>query len=166
MTEAHTYNVLFLCTGNSARSIMAEVLLNRVGRGRFQAFSAGSHPKGDVHPLTLHVLQEFGESTEGVRSKSWDEFSRPDSPSLDFVLTVCSKAAAEQCPIWTGQPMTAHWGIDDPVAAGGSGSDRRSAFWHAYRELHTRIRLFTGLQLERLDRIDIQRALKRIGQAK
>ena len=165
MAEAHIYNALFLCTGNSARSILAEVLLNRLGRGRFRAFSAGSHPRGHVHPFTLRLLEELRESTEGLRSKSWDEFANPGSPELDFVFTVCSKAAGEECPVWPGQPVTAHWGIDDPAAAEGSELERLRAFRRAYNELQTRIRLFTSLRLELLDRLALQRELTKIGDA-
>jgi protein-tyrosine-phosphatase len=163
MTEEHTYDVLFLCTGNSARSIIAEVLLNRIGRGRFRAFSAGSHPRGEVHPLTLKVLEEAGESTEGLRSKGWDELARPAAAPLDFVFTVCSKAAGEQCPVWPGQPMTAHWGIDDPAAVQGSEAERLRAFHRAYTDLQTRVRLFTSLRLELLDRLALQHEIRRIG---
>jgi len=166
MTEGPTYNVLFLCTGNSARSIIAEVLLNRIGRGRFRAFSAGSHPRGEVHPLTLKVLEEAGESTEGLRSKGWDELARPEAAPLDFVFTVCSKAAGEQCPVWPGQPMTAHWGIDDPAAVEGTEAERLRAFHRAYTDLQTRIRLFTSLRLELLDRLALQQEIRRIGEAK
>ncbi|MET0154467.1 MAG: arsenate reductase ArsC [Candidatus Binatia bacterium] len=156
---------MFLCTGNSARSIFAEVLLNRIGQGRFRAFSAGSHPKGDVHPLTLSVLAEFRESTEGLRSKDWDEFAKPDSPRLDFAFTVCSKAAGKQCPLWPGQPMTAHWGVDDPAAAVGSDAERLRAFRAAYRTLQARIRLFTSLRVELLDRLTLQREIRKIGES-
>ena len=166
MTEGHTYNVLFLCTGNSARSIIAEVLLNRIGRGRFRAFSAGSHPRGEVHPLTLKLLEEAGESTEGLRSKGWNELARPEAAPLDFVFTVCSKAAGEQCPVWPGQPMTAHWGIDDPAAVQGSEAERLRAFHRAYTDLQTRIRLFTSLRLELLDRLALQHEIRRIGDTK
>jgi len=145
MNEPGTYNVLFLCTGNSARSILAEALLNRIGEGRFRAFSAGSHPKEEVHPLTLKVLEEFGESIDGLRSKSWDEFAGPDSPPLHFVFTVCSKAAGEQCPIWAGQPVTAHWSVDDPAAVVGSEAERLRAFRETYRILQKRIRLLVSL---------------------
>jgi protein-tyrosine-phosphatase len=165
MNEPRAYNVLFLCTGNSARSILAEVLLNRIGKERFRAFSAGSHAKAEVHPLTLKVLEEFGESIDGLRSKSWDEFARPDSPPLHFVFTVCSKAAGEQCPIWPGQPMTAHWDIDDPAAVGGSETQRVGAFREAYRILQTRIRLFTSLRIELLDRLTLMREIGRIGES-
>jgi protein-tyrosine-phosphatase len=164
MTEPRIYNVLFLCTGNSARSIFAEVLLDRIGRGRFRAFSAGSHPKGAVHPLTVKVLQEFGESIEGLRSKDWSEFAKPGNPPLHFVFTVCSKAAGEQCPIWPGQPMTAHWGVDDPAAVEGSEAERLRAFREAYRTLQTRVRLFTSLRVELLDRLTLQREIRKIGE--
>jgi arsenate reductase (thioredoxin) len=165
MNEPPSHDVLFLCTGNSARSIMAEVLLNRIGKGRFRAFSAGSHPKGEVHPLTVKVLQEFGESIDGLHSKSWDEFAKSDSPPLHFVFTVCGKAAGEQCPIWLGQPMTAHWGLDDPAAVAGSEAERLRAFREVYRILQRRIRLFTSLQLEHPDRLALQREIRKIGQS-
>src|SRR5262245_25936293 len=165
MTERRIYNVLFLCTGNSARSIFAEVLLNRIGKGGFRAFSAGSHPKGEVHPLTVEILEEFGESTKGLRSKDWEEFAKPDSPRLDFVFPVCSRAAGEQCPIWRGQPMTAHWGVDDPAAAVGSDAERLRAFREAYHTLQARIRLFTSLRVELLDRLTLQREIRTIGES-
>lgn len=158
-----SYNVLFLCTGNSARSIMAEALLNYWGRGRFKAFSAGSHPKAEVHPLTLETLERSHLPTEGARSKSWNEFSRPDSPPLDFVFTVCGNAAREQCPYWPGQPMTAHWGVEDPVASEGSKQVRARAFQRALRELDARIKLFTSLPFEKLDRMALQERLHDIG---
>jgi protein-tyrosine-phosphatase len=164
--EERTYNVLFLCTGNSARSIMAEVLLNRIGAGRFRAFSAGSQPRGEVNPLTLKTLQEFGESTEGLRSKSWDEFSIPEAPHLDFVFTVCANAAREQCPFWPGQPTTAHWGVDDPAAVEGSEAEKLRAFQAAYHALQTRIRLFSSLRIKLLDRLALQREVRRIGETK
>jgi arsenate reductase (thioredoxin) len=157
------YNVLFLCTGNSARSIMGEVLLNFWGRGRFRAFSAGSHPKGQVHPLALDVLERSHLPTEGLRSKSWSEFATPDAPPLDFVFTVCGNAAQEQCPFWPGQPVTAHWGVDDPAAAEGSDEDRRRAFRRAFRELDARTKLFVSLPLESLDRLTLQKKLDEIG---
>jgi len=158
------YNVLFLCTGNSARSVMGEALINHWGRDRFRGFSAGSHPKGAVHPLTLEVLQRYRLPTRGLRSKSWDEFAKPDSPPLDFVFTVCDRAAAEVCPLWPGQPMTAHWGIEDPAAVEGSDEVRARAFNRAFRELDARIKIFTSLRLELLDRLTLQRKLDEIGQ--
>ena len=162
MANDRTYNVLFLCTGNSARSIIAEALLNRLGAGRFRAFSAGSHPKGDVHPLTLKVLEELGEPTAGLRSKGWEEFAAPGAVPLDFVFTVCSKAAGEACPVWPGQPTTAHWSIEDPAAVEGSEPERLRAFHRAYTDLQTRIRLFTSLGIEVLDRLALQREVRRI----
>jgi len=156
-------NVLFLCTGNSARSIMAEALLNHRGRGRFRAFSAGSHPKGEVHPMALEMLRQFRVPAEDVRSKSWDEFAQPGAPSLNFVFTVCDRAAAEVCPFWPGQPMTAHWGIADPAAVNGSEEEQRCAFRKAFRELDTRIKIFTALRLELLDRVALQKQLDDIG---
>jgi protein-tyrosine-phosphatase len=160
------YNVLFLCTGNSARSIMAEALLKHWGRQRFRAFSAGSHPKGEVHPLALDALQRMHISTEGLRSKSWDEFATPDSPPLDFVFTVCDKAASEICPVWPGQPMTAHWGIVDPAAAEGTQQEQERAFSVALRELDARLKIFSNLRLEMLDRLSLQRELDEIGKAR
>jgi len=165
MTE-RIYNVLFLCTGNSARSIMAEVLLNYWGRSRFRAFSAGSHPKGEVHQLALDVLTRNRLSVEGLRSKSWDEFSNPDAPPLDFVFTVCDNAAAEVCPTWPGQPMTAHWGIHDPASVEGTQEEKERAFNKAFRELDARIKIFTSLRLELLDRLSLQRALDEIGETR
>src|SRR4029450_13251720 len=144
------YNVLFLCTGNSARSIMAEALLNFWGHGRFNAFSAGSRPKGEVHPLALEILERSHLPAEGVRSKSWNEFARPGAPKLDFVFTVCGNAAKEQCPYWPGQPMTAHWGIDDPAAVEGTPDEQRRAFQRALRELDARIKLFISLPFDSL----------------
>lgn len=156
-------NVLFLCTGNSARSIMAEVIMNRVGAGKFKAYSAGSHPKGEVHPRTLALLRSNNYGTEGLRSKGWEEFSGPDAPALDFVFTVCDDAAGEVCPIWPGQPMTAHWGIPDPAAATGNEAQIALAFADAYRTLYNRITLFTSLPLASLDRLSLQRRLDAIG---
>jgi arsenate reductase len=156
-------NVLFLCTGNSARSIMAESLLNYWGRGRFKAHSAGSKPKGQVHPLTLAVLEQTHLPTEGLHSKSWDEFSRSGAPKLDFVFTVCGNAAKEQCPFWPGQPMTAHWGVDDPAVAEGSREQQLRAFHRALRELDARIKLFINLPIESLDRMSLQEKLRQIG---
>jgi arsenate reductase len=158
-----TYNVLFLCTGNSARSVMAEALLNHWGGGRFRAFSAGSHPKGEVHPMTLATLERSHLPTRELRSKSWDEFSTPDAPPLDFVFTVCGNAAREQCPHWPGQPMTAHWGVDDPAAAEGTEDQRLRAFQRALRELDARIKLFISLPIESLDRLALQERLHQIG---
>lgn len=158
-----THNVLFLCTGNSARSILAEALLNYRGQGHYQAFSAGSQPKGQVHPLTLETLQRHHVPFEAVRSKSWNEFAAPDAPLMDFVFTVCDNAAGETCPIWPGQPITAHWGIGDPAAVDGTDEERRRAFTKAFRELDTRIQLFTSLPLARLDRLAIKREVDQIG---
>jgi len=158
------YNVLFLCTGNSARSIIAEALLNHWGRGRFQAHSAGSHPKGQVHPLALETLRRARVPFDNPRSKSWDEFATPDAPPLDFVFTVCDNAAQEICPIWPGQPMTAHWGIADPAAVHGSDEEKERAFARALRELDARLKIFTSLRLEALDRLALQRQLNEIGQ--
>jgi arsenate reductase len=157
------HNVLFLCTGNSARSIMAEVLLNFWGRERFQAFSAGSQPKGQVHPLALEALERSHLPTDGLRSKSWNEFASPDAPPLHFVFTVCGNAAREQCPHWPGQPMTAHWGVDDPAAFEGPDEHKRRAFHRALRELDARIKLFTNLRLESLDALALKRQLDQIG---
>lgn len=162
MTE-HAYNVLFLCTGNSARSILAECILNREGRGRFRAFSAGSHPKGQVHPFALELLNKMNHPTAGLRSKSWDEFATPDAPALDFVFTVCDNAASEVCPFWPGQPMTAHWGVPDPAAAEGSDAERHLAFADAYRMLSNRISIFTNLPMQSLDRLTLQKRLDEIG---
>lgn len=158
------FNVLFLCTGNSARSIMAEALLNFWGRGRFQAFSAGSHPKGEVHPLALDVLNRNRVPSERARSKSWDEFAAPGAPPLDFVFTVCDNAAHEVCPVWPGQPMTAHWGIHDPAAVEGTDDEKLRAFNRAFRELDARLKLFTSLRLEMLDRMALKRQLDAIGE--
>lgn len=157
------YNVLFLCTGNSARSIMAEVILNRFGRGRFRAYSAGSYPKETVHPLTLKLIEQLDLPTEGLRSKNWDEFAGPNAPHMDFVFTVCDQAAQEPCPVWPGQPVTAHWGTPDPALAEGDKAQRMQAFRAAYRELEKRIQLFVNLPLKRLDRIRLQRELDQIG---
>jgi len=157
------YNVLFLCTGNSARSIMAEALLNYWGKGRFHAFSAGSFPKGEVHPLALATLERNRLPTDHLRSKSWNEFSSADAPPMQFVFTVCDNAAAEVCPVWPGQPMTAHWGIEDPAAVSGSDEDKARAFTKAFRELDARIKIFTSLRLEMLDRMALQRQLNEIG---
>ncbi|MEZ5832437.1 MAG: arsenate reductase ArsC [Dongiaceae bacterium] len=162
MTE-HAYNVLFLCTGNSARSILAECILNREGQGRFKAFSAGSHPKGQVHPFALELLKKMSYPTAGLRSKCWDEFVGPDAPHLDFVFTVCDNAANEVCPIWPGQPMSAHWGVPDPAAVEGKEAERRFAFVDAYRMLHNRISIFASLPIRSLDRMSLQKRLDEIG---
>lgn len=159
-------NVLFLCTGNSARSILAETLLNHMGKGRFRAYSAGSFPKGEVHPMTLQLLQSLNLPTEGLRSKSWDEFAREGAPVMDFVFTVCDQAAGEVCPLWPGQPITAHWGIPDPAAVKGSEAQRMNAFRTAYRLLSTRIQLFTSLRLDNLDRMAAKREADKIGRPK
>jgi len=158
-----TYHVLFLCTGNSARSILAEAILDRLGAGRFHAHSAGSHPRGRVHPMAIEVLQERGFETSGLRSKSWDEFAEPDAPPLDFVFTVCDNAAGEACPAWPGQPMTAHWGVDDPAAFEGPEHEQRFAFRRAYLELERRIELLTSLNVDSLDRLSLQARLDAIG---
>jgi protein-tyrosine-phosphatase len=157
------YNVLFLCTGNSARSIVAECLLNRIGAGHFKAYSAGSAPKGAVHPLALKLLERQGFETAGLRSKSWDEFAKPGAPTLDFVFTVCDNAAKEACPVWPGQPMTAHWGIPDPAAAEGSEPERHVAFADAYRMLNNRIGIFVSLPFASLDKLSMQQRLDAIG---
>lgn len=157
------YNVLFLCTGNSARSILAEALLNRMGQGRFRAYSAGSFPKGKVHAQALALLDELGFETEGLRSKSWDEFAGPGAPKMDFIFTVCDSAAAEVCPIWPGQPMSAHWGIPDPAAATGTEAERMKAFRQAFNTLKRRIELFASLPLASLDRMSLKRRMDEIG---
>jgi arsenate reductase (thioredoxin) len=157
-------NVLFLCTGNSARSIMAEALLQRRGRGRFRAFSAGSQPKGAVHPLAREVLRRGHHPLEGFRSKSWNEFSGPGAPRLDFVFTVCGNAARETCPVWPGRPIGAHWGIDDPAVAEGSEEEKLRAFQSAYLELDARIQLFVALPLDTLDPLALKKRLHEIGQ--
>jgi arsenate reductase (thioredoxin) len=158
-----TYNVLFLCTGNSARSILAEAILNKEGGGRFRAYSAGSFPKSHVHPAALKLLEELGYSTEGFRSKSWDEFVPPGAPALDFVFTVCDNAAGEVCPIWPGQPVTAHWGIEDPAAVEGEGQAR--AFRSAYFALQRLIQLFLALPLDSTDQLSLQTKLREIGRS-
>ena len=157
------YNVLFLCTGNSARSIIGEALLNHWGKGKFRAFSAGSFPKGEVHPLALELLQALHLPIDGARSKSWSEFAAPDAPAMDFVITVCDQAASEVCPIWPGQPITAHWGIPDPAAATGTVEERRAAFREACRRLDARIKLFVALPLDKLDRLMLKQEAERIG---
>ena len=164
MTD-HVFNVLFLCTGNSARSVLAESILNREGKGRFRAFSAGSHPKGQVHPFAIDLLKKMNHPTAGLRSKSWDEFAEPGAPQLDFVFTVCDNAANEVCPIWPGQPMTAHWGLPDPAAAEGTDAEKHLAFADAYRMLLNRISIFTSLPMRSLDRLSLQKRLDEIGRS-
>ena len=163
METDREFNVLFLCTGNSARSIMAEVLLNHLGKDRFHAFSAGSHPRGSVHPLALETLKRNHLPIEGLRSKTWGEFAQPAAPRLDFVFTVCDRAAEETCPIWPGQPMTAHWGIEDPAAVEGTIEQQERAFTLAFRALDARLRLFTSLPIQSLDSLALQRQLSAIG---
>lgn len=160
---ASVYNVLFLCTGNSARSILAEVLINHWGKGRFRGFSAGSMPKGEVHPMALELLRSLRLPTEGLRSKSWSEFAKPGAPVMDFVFTVCDQAANEVCPVWPGQPIVAHWGVPDPAAVEGSEAARRAAFYDAYRRLDARIKIFVSLPLDKLDRLMLKREADRIG---
>ena len=164
--ERRPLNVLFLCTGNSARSIMAEVILNRAGQGNFRAFSAGSHPKGEIHPYALDLLRKLHYDVSGLRSKSWLEFSSSDTPKLDFVFTVCDNAAAEVCPVWPGQPMTAHWGVPDPAVVTGNEAERRYAFADTLRMLTNRINIFVSLPLDKLDQLSLQRRLDAIGQTK
>ncbi len=162
MTD-RTYNVLFLCTGNSARSILGEALLNSLGQGRFRAFSAGSHPGGRVNPFALELLAKNGLPTQGLRSKSWDEFAAPGSPAFDFIFTVCDSAAAETCPVWPGHPMSAHWGIPDPAAVEGEDEAKRKAFRDAFVRLQRRISLLANLPLQSLDKLSLQKRLSEIG---
>jgi arsenate reductase (thioredoxin) len=157
------FNVLFLCTGNSARSIMAEAILNSLGKVKFKAFSAGSHPTYRINPYTLELLDKNGIQTKGLRSKDWSEFSRPGAPFMHFVFTVCGQAAAETCPVWPGQPMTAHWGVHDPAAVEGNEETKRKAFLKAYTELYRRISLFTALPFEALDKLALKAKLDEIG---
>jgi protein-tyrosine-phosphatase len=159
-----TYNVLFLCTGNSARSIIAETILNRLGQGRFRAHSAGSRPTGQIHPYAVDLLKNVGFDTDGLRSKSWDEFAAPGAPPLDFVFTVCDDAASEECPHWPGQPMTAHWGMPDPAAARGNEAERRLAFADTLRMLSNRISIFVSLPIRSLDMMSLQKRIDEIGQ--
>jgi arsenate reductase len=161
------YNVLFLCTHNSARSLMAEAILNNlaVNRGAFKAFSAGSHPSGKPNPFALAQIQSAGLSVAGLRSKDWDEFAKPDAPKLDFVFTVCDNAANEVCPVWPGQPMTAHWGLPDPAGVEGSEEVKRKAFFTTFTQLSNRISLFVSLPMQKLDRLSLQAALKDIGKS-
>ena len=165
MTSDRIYNVLFLGTTNSARSIFAEVLLNRWGQGRFKGFSAGSHPKGALNALALELLRSRGLPTEGLHSKSWDQFAQPDAPRLDFVFTVCDTAAGEVCPYWPGEPMTAHWGIEDPASTEGTDLDKRRAFLRVFQTLEARIKLFSMLSVHSLDRIRLQDHVNDIGRA-
>ena len=158
-----TFNVLFLCTGNTARSILAEALLNAMAGTRFDAFSAGSHPKGTVNPYAIELLQKNRLPTQDLRSKSWNEFAQPGAPQLDFVFTVCDNAAGEVCPVWPGQPMTAHWGMDDPAAVEGSDEQKRRAFFKAYTELSHRLSIFVSLPMDKLDRLSLQKRLDAIG---
>lgn len=163
MTDGRVYNVLFLCTGNSARSILAEVLIEHWGKGRFNGYSAGSFPKGAVHPLALEELERHHLPIAGLRSKSWNEFGRPGAPVMDFVFTVCDQAAGETCPAWPGNPVTAHWGVSDPAAVDGIEAERRSAFRDAYLALENRIKIFVALPIDRLDRLAIKRQVDEIG---
>jgi protein-tyrosine-phosphatase len=162
--DRRAFNVLFLCTGNTARSIMAEVMLNAMGHGRFRTYSAGSRPKDTVNPYTVELLKKNRLPTEGLRTKDWEEFARPEAPALDFVFTVCDQAAGEVCPVWPGQPMTAHWGIPDPAAVeGSSDEDKRRAFFKAYNQLQHRLSIFVSLPMDKLDRLTLQRRLDEIG---
>jgi arsenate reductase len=160
---AKIFNVLFLCTGNSARSIMAEAILNSSGKDRFRAYSAGSHPGGKVNPFALAQIRKAGQPTEGYRSKSWDEFAKPDAPKMDFVFTVCSDAAGEVCPVWPGQPMTAHWGVDDPAKFEGTDEEKDHFFSRIYTQLYLRIRILMSLPIDKLERIALQKKLDEIG---
>ncbi len=166
LSEKPHYNVLFLCTGNSARSIIAEAIMNRLGAPRFKAYSAGSQPKGEVHPYTIDLLRSLNHKVDDFRSKSWDEFAGPDAPPLDFVFTVCDSAAAEACPIWPGQPMSAHWGVPDPAAVEGIEAVKRAAFADTYRMMHQRISIFTNLPIASLDRLSLQKSLDDIGRTR
>ena len=157
------YNILVLCTGNSARSIIGEALFNTLGAGRFKAFSAGSHPTGKVNQFAIEQVQALGYPLEGLRSKSWDEFAQPDSPQMDFIVTVCDKAAGEMCPLWPGQPVAAHWGFPDPAAVEGSDEEKRAAFAQTLRQIRNRVQLFLSLPLETLDRMAIENRMKAIG---
>lgn len=157
------FNVLFICTHNSARSIMAEAILNQMGRNRFKAFSAGSQPAGQVHPLAIELLERNKMDTSGVRSKNWDEFAQSDAPTMDFVLTVCDKAAGEVCPVWPGQPMTAHWGVEDPSSVEGTLEERKKAFSNAFMMLNRRIAIFQNLPFDKLDKLSLQSELRNIG---
>ena len=160
------FNVLILCTGNSARSIMAEALFNTIGKGRFKAYSAGSHPAGTVNPYAIDMVKITGYPTENLRSKNWDEFAQPDAPVMDFVITVCDRAAGELCPVWPGQPITAHWGFEDPVALEGSDEQKRAKFREIFRQIRNRIDIFSCLPLDKLDRFAIKREMDAIGNTK
>ena len=162
MTE-RTYNVLILCTGNSARSIMAEALINTMGQGRFRAYSAGSHPTGKVNPFAIEKVESVKYPTENLRSKSWDEYATPDAPKMDFIITVCDNAAGEVCPVWPGQPISAHWGFEDPAAVEGTDDEKRRAFDQTFRHMMNRVRLFVNLPLKMLDQTAIKRELANIG---
>ena len=162
--SSRPYNVLFLCTGNSARSILAESIMTRLGNGRFVGLSAGSHPKGAVHPLAIDLLKSLDFPTDGLRSKSWDEFSTPNGPHLDFVFTVCDNAAGEVCPFWAGQPMTAHWGIADPAAVEGSEAEKKDAFLQAFEAMEDRIKRFLSLPIASIDKMRLREKLKEIGE--
>ena len=164
MADTKVFNVLFLCTGNSARSILAEAILDKVGKGRFNAYSAGSMPKGEPHPQAIKLLNSLGHETSRFRSKNWDEFARPDAPELDFVFTVCDNAAGEVCPVWPGQPMTAHWGVPDPAAVTGSDAVIAAAFADTYRQMNNRITAFVNLPLASIDRMSLGNKLKQIHQ--
>jgi protein-tyrosine-phosphatase len=159
------YNVLFLCTGNSARSILAECALRRWGQGRFVAFSAGSHPTGSIHPMALQLLRDLQCPTDGLRSKSWDEFARPESPRMDFIFTVCDKAAGEACPVWPGEPVSAHWGVEDPAAFVGPMEKQQALFNSVYRQLDARVKLLVNLRIEDLDQLSLRLKLSEIGKS-
>lgn len=161
-----TYNVLFLCTHNSARSILAEAYLNHVGKGQFFAYSAGSHPSDRINPITIQILRQTGYAIDGLRSKGWDEFALPNAPEMDFVITVCDSAAGEVCPVWPGQPVTAHWGFEDPSQAIGTEDERRRVFQRVFQQITARIQLFLSLRMEQLDAISLQQRLKDIGKSK
>lgn len=160
------YNILVLCTGNSARSIMAEALFNILGKGRFKAYSAGSHPTGTVHPLAIEQVSLLGYPMDNLRSKSWDEFAKADSPIMDFIFTVCDNAAGEVCPVWAGKPITAHWGFEDPAAFAGTDEEKRREFQRIFRFMTNRVQLFANLPLESLDNLSIKREIEAIGQSK
>ncbi len=164
MNENKVYNVLFICTGNSARSILAECILNREGKGRFKAFSAGSHPAGKVHPLAVDLLKTLNYPTDHLRSKSWSEFADPDAPPLDFAFTVCDNAAGEVCPVWPGQPMTAHWGFQDPAAFGGPEVEQRVLFLEVFKQINVRVGVFLSLPIATLDKLSLQNRLNKIGE--